>query len=479
MASDMPEDPGLEDWQAGIIGAHKQKRSPKQQRKVEPMSGMKLDLGSHVELGNRLLGILGGNDRVVYDVGSIHVYNEATGLWVPSTEHETERILHTFDGSDVGGKPIKLRNSDVNGSRKRAEAAAAVSNFFEDAAHGISFKGEFIKLEGGIVLREPHNKEHRCRAGLDCEYTPGAPHPMLDEFWRVVFGDCEEDELSARVALIQEFMGACMFGIATQYQQCLCLLGKGDNGKSEVLRIFESVFPPSALASLPPQNWGMRFQIRWLIGKLVNVCHEIPEQDIIAGDTFKSVITGNIQSAEIKHGDTFTFRPRAGHVFSSNAMPATRDQSRGFFRRWLVLMLTRNVRELDTHRVDAAAEVIENERPAIAAWAIEGAARLQRTGKYTVPTSSLRALDDWKLSVNSVILFANESCTQSDPTRTVDFTNGTQSTELYKAYRTWCQMYGNSPVTRRNFRARLEDGGVTPTEQSNGTYYPMILNGVR
>lgn len=475
MSSDIPEDPEREEWLRSLDERPEVKPKKKDRPKVEPIIGMSLQLGSHVELGKRLIGVLGGPDKVVFDHGFIHVYDERSGLWVQKPEAEIGRILHTFDGADVAGKPIRLRNSDVCGARKRAEEEAADDKFFAQAPHGICFRDEFVRLENGIILREQHNREHRCRAGLDFDFTPGAAHPKLDEFWSVIFGDCEETERTMRVAMLQEFMGACMFGLAPHYQNCLCLLGKGDNGKSAVLRIVESVFPRSAVSSLTPQLWGMRFQIIALVGSLVNICNEIPEQEILAGASFKGIITGDPTPAEIKHGATFSFTPRAGHIFSANAMPGTRDHSKGFFRRWNILLLSRDLRALPCHKVDAAKDVIDAERAAIAAWAIEGASRLQRVGHYTVPPSSELAKEEWQQSVDSVQLFVAERCDPANRDRTVNATNGTTSEELYREYKSWCVGAGHVAPNRNNFARRLEAAGYPRVKQADNRYFPLVL----
>lgn len=461
---DLPEDPDREGWLASLPP------------KPTPISGLTLSLGSHVELGRRLVGILGGADNVVFDDGDIYHYDERRGIWLARDQAEVERIIHSFDGATVADKPIKIRHQDVVGSRKRAEAEVSRKGFFAGAPYGVCFKTEFVRIDRGIILREPHNREHRCRAGLDCDYFPGSEHPLLDEFFDVVFGDVDEKERGARVALLQEFLGACLFGLATSYQACLVLLGKGDNGKSAMLRIVEAMFPKEMVSSIPPQQWGIRFQNRGLVGMLLNLCNEIPEQEIVSGSSFKSVITGDPQSAEAKYGDPFTFKPRAGHLFSANAMPATRDHTLGFFRRWLILPMTRNVRELPCHRPDAAERILV-ELPAIVAWAIDGAVRLQQQEAYTIPESAAKAKEQWRKDADSAVSFISERCSNADMSKTINAQNGTTYDSLYKTYREWCSDSGFAPLNKVNFRGRLEGAGYVLSKQADNRYFPLVVNG--
>ncbi len=104
----------------------------------------------------------------------------------------------------------------------------------------------------------------------------------------------------------------------------------------------------------------------------------------------------------------FEYRPRAGHIFSANSLPSTADVSHGFFRRFLIVRFTRDMEAAPGSRKDAAKHVIASDIVGIAAWAIEGAARLQRQGGFTIPPSSEEAISEWRRASNSVLLFIDE-----------------------------------------------------------------------
>jgi phage/plasmid-associated DNA primase len=99
-----------------------------------------------------------------------------------------------------------------------------------------------------------------CRYAFDFAYDPNAPAGRFRYFFDELFKDVNDEEGGDREALLAEFVGACLTGAATRYQRLLLIHGGGGNGKSEFLRLARGLFPPSAVTSLAPQDWGDRFR---------------------------------------------------------------------------------------------------------------------------------------------------------------------------------------------------------------------------
>src|SRR3546814_6372411 len=88
---------------------------------------------------------------------------------------------------------------------------------------------------------------------------------------------------------------------------------------------------------------------------------------------------------EFKGQDGFVFTPECAHWFASNYLPVSRDTTRGFIRRWLVLDFNHPIREED--KIENLAQIlVAEERGAIAAWALEGLHRLLDNRDYTTPS---------------------------------------------------------------------------------------------
>jgi putative DNA primase/helicase len=432
--------------------------------------------GDEAELAHHLVRERTKAGPNVFAEGIYREYDEVTGIWPEIIDADLSRTVQRFAGAPVGErKVLKLSSSMVRGTIKLAQDLVTKPMFFDKAPRGIAFANGFVRVEDGQARVEGHRPENLARHAVPIAYDPTASHPELDKFFDEVFADVAEDERAARVMLIQEFAGACLIGAAPRYQRALVFVGPGGNGKSQAEEILRSIFPPRTVCSLPPQQWGERFQIAKLVGCLANIVDEIPERDIVAGDLFKSVITGEPIHTERKHKDPFEHRPIAGHIFSANTLPSTADLSHGFFRRFLIIRFSRDMENAPSTKKDAGKAVVAADLPGIAAWAVEGAARLQRQGNYTVPESSNLALADWKRTSDSVALFVDEKTKPADVTKTIGYLNGTRGSELYGAYREWAGENGYRAVSAKTFGQRMDDMKKGKTAQKDANYYPVIV----
>jgi P4 family phage/plasmid primase-like protien len=87
-----------------------------------------------------------------------------------------------------------------------------------------------------------------------------------------------------------------------------------------------------------------RFAASRLIGKLANICADLPTDHLAGTSIFKAITGGDELQAEYKFRDSFDFQPFARLVFSSNSLPQSNDASQGFFDRWVVVPFDRSFR---------------------------------------------------------------------------------------------------------------------------------------
>jgi P4 family phage/plasmid primase-like protien len=430
--------------------------------------------GDHVELAALLVDRLESPERpMTFDDGEFWRYAPERGVWEIVPIEQIEHTVAGFAGSWIEEgdkvKQLKINDGACKGAARIARnslCTRAGRARFADAAPGVAFRNGFVTVRGGAIELLPHDCAHMARAGLPFDYVADARHPELDAFFDDLFSDASEAERAERIALLQEFIGASLFGMAPGFQKCLVLYGEGNNGKSQVLTIARSVFPEGPAVSLSPQQWEERFRLERLCGALANFVDEMPQKEIAASEVFKGIVTGEPQTAERKHHDAFNFSPRAGHMFSTNHLPTTSDHSHGFFRRFIVLPLTRKF-EGEAKVVNAGQRVVDAERAAIAAWAVEGAARVQRQQHYTEPQGAKDLADSWLRESDSVRVFVSSACcvlTKGSPERM-------KSSEIYREYVTWAEARKFKPVNLVNFAKRLIASGVPTTNAHNRTLY--------
>lgn len=437
---------------------------------IDPYALAYFERGDQAELAEKLLTAL-GPDPLTHDAGEFWRYRPALGVWQCIEGPRVRTTAASFAGCPIGVGGPKKKPATVKVQASTAAGAETIARDelladerrvrFDGAPLGVAFSNGFVRVRGGKVELVPHAAEHRCRHAYDFPYDPSLLTPKFDTFLADLFGDCIALERDLRTCLLQEYAGATLIGEATRYQRCLVLFAKGGNGKSELLRILRGLFPADAVTSLVPQWWSHRFRAVMLEGKLANFCDELPDAEIMGGEAWKLVVTGEPIPGERKNRDPFIFTPRCGNIFATNSPIRSSDHSDGFWRRPLVLGLTRKF-EGDTARVlEAGARVLEAERPGVAAWAIAGAARAQTQGGYTIPPSSHVLTREWRDENDQVRGYMAEHPLEGR----------IPAGELYKRYATWAKENGLGPMSSTMFGRRMMASELADREGKAHRFY--------
>ncbi len=451
-----------------------------------------LERGDSVELAQRLLVDLQAGDApapIVFDLGAFWRYAAARGVWEKVPDEAATRVLATYAGALVPGargkpKALRLSAGDIAGAIRVAAKLAAQPGFFNAAPRGVAFANGFVAIAvapdpeeparviGRAVLRE-HSPDHRATFALPCAYDAAAPAArwarFLDEIWTPPEeGDwpaearaAGERDRMARARALEEWVGAALLGEVTRHQVCLILIGsEGANGKSELLKVLRKLFPPDAVRSIAPHEWQRGFQRAELAGARLNLVNELPDADVAGGDLFKAIVAGDAVAAERKYSDPFTLESRAGHLFACNVLPGTKDQSGGYWRRWLVLPFERTFERKDW---DLALEAtLAGELPGIAARVLAAAARLAARGHMLVPESSEEAKRRWQLDVDQVRAFLDECADGCAPAprgpchpKACPDHRETRD-DLYPVFAVWLRANGHRPMAKNTFANRLK-----------------------
>jgi P4 family phage/plasmid primase-like protien len=321
----------------------------------------------------------------------------------------TDGVIYKYIAERVKGNVLSKRHSDYGAIVKTIGVLVDLP-LEENPELGINFANGFLDMN--LQLHE-HSPTFGKTFTMPFNYVPARRHEchrfleMLERAW----GD--DPDYDDKVKALQEVLAATMFGIGPRYQRAILLYGPGGTGKSQLLDILRAMMPENAVCALPPHKWGERFDLNGMVGKVLNVCGELPEDAMISGERFKGIVCGEPQHTEYKGKDGFTFAPMCAHWFASNHLPRSRDTSDGFIRRWVIFEFTRKVEEKD-RILDFAQVVIAEEREAIAAWVVEALPRLLQQREYTLPASHRRLENLILRSNNSVAAFL-QSCERVRP----------------------------------------------------------------
>jgi P4 family phage/plasmid primase-like protien len=314
-----------------------------------------------------------------------------------------------------------------------------------------------LNLQNGLLDVETrellgHAPEHLSAVQLLVEYYARATCPAWERFVADVFPPDARD-------LAWEII-AWLMTADTSIQKAILLEGEGGNGKSTFLRAVIAFLGRHNVASLSLQKLEAdRFAAARLVGRLANICPDLPSEHLAGTSMFKALTGGDIITAEYKYRDSFEFTPFARLVFSANHLPRSSDGSPAFFDRWVVIPFHQSFRgtareipraELDARLADP------KELSGVLNKALAVLPRLRQKG-FTVSASMQQAAEEFRQTTDPLAVWLERHTTEhGDAVIAKD--------ALVQAYNADCDRAGRSRVSKnafgralRRLRPRLED----------------------
>lgn len=187
----------------------------------------------------------------------------------------------------------------------------------------------------------------------------------------------------------------------TSIQKSILLLGAGGNGKSTWLAAVSAFLGSKNISAVSLHRLESdRFAKSRLLGKLANVCADLPSEDLAGTSVFKALTGGDAIEGEYKFCDSFQFVPFASLIFSANSPPRSQDASEGFFDRWCVVPFDARFRgtgqeitrkDLDA-RLSTPVELSGMLNKTITAWSV-----IQQQGRLSEPESVKAAFREFHM----------------------------------------------------------------------------------
>lgn len=418
------------------------------------------------------------DDRVVADEGSVYAYAE--GRWRAVSWGSLEREVATYAGAlwerQVNGRPlsgdVQLQEYDIRRVPKLLYTLLQVDGFFQDKAAGIAFQNGFVRFDPntGAPSMEALHPDQKARALVPLKWrgiglSPGELQ-QTKYLSKMLAGVAAAPDEKDRIALLQEICAVAALGIATRLKQpkMPILIGPPNSGKSTLLRLIGTVCNPpqgsgNGSVAVKPHKWGQDYDLARLPGVSLNLIDELPEYRNIPADAFKSVITGDFVSAREPYRPAFSFRPRALHVVTTNHVPRFDDRGMppAVQRRVLPLKFEQGVNDAQADP-DLAAKVLQHEGDVLAAWIVDGAARVVRTGDFTIPPSSREVLGEWVDDADPFGPWFDANCTIDPKAKPVPA--GDALATYHKHLTDECGYNRNHLPTIRTFNTALREKGV-------------------
>jgi putative DNA primase/helicase len=196
-----------------------------------------------------------------------------------------------------------------------------------------------VNVENGIlnvITRQlrPHTPDFLSPVQLPVKYAPQGDGAAWKRFVEQTFPPDAQD--------LAWGIPAWAMTPHASIQKFVVLAGEGSNGKSTYLAGLTAFLgKPNICAVSLHRLENDRFAASRLVGKLANICPDLPDQKLSTSAMFKAITGGDLIQAERKYRDAFEFTPFSKLIFSANQLPTSDDASHAFFRRWVIVPLER------------------------------------------------------------------------------------------------------------------------------------------
>jgi putative DNA primase/helicase len=418
------------------------------------------DESDHLEWARRLTGHMGlGN--TLYTQTSFWTWSGR--VWEPVDDRIIKQ--HTHNMLEAAEYPVTKGDVDCITDVFKTEAFCTESVFNRNDWWTINVKNGTLDLRDGVWVLRRHCREDYLTTQLPVDYVEDAQCPRFQQFLVEIFeGD---PDAAQKTQCVLEFIGYTLLATC-RYEKFMLLIGSGANGKSVLLGVVEALCGHKFVAAVQPSQFENRFQRAHLHTKLANIVTEIAEGAEIADAQLKSIVSGELTTAEHKMRPPFDFRPFATCWFGTNHMPHTRDFSDALFRRAIVMTFNNKFEgtRCDPHLKDRLLE----ELPGILVAGLQAVAGVIARGGFAIPESSVAAAREWRNESDQVAQFVEEACQ-------LVVGESVTSAALYNAYTNWAAAAGiKKTLGRKNFTTRLIRLGLVA---DRGTAGIRMIYGIR
>lgn len=318
--------------------------------------------------------------------------------------------------------------------------------------------GTFVIKENEEPRLEKFSSDDFFKYQLPFNYDTEATAPKFQAFLDEVLPEKESQMILA------EYIGYVLTK-GLKLEKCLVLIGPGGNGKSVVFDIISALLGRDNICSFTLQNLCNEsgYFRASMKDKLLNYCSELGSKDCNP-DTVKQLISNEPISARLPYGEPYQIEDYCKFMFNTNSMPSDVEQTRAYYRRFIILNFGVEIPE-EKQDKNLAKKIIREELSGIFNWALEGLYRIRKNERFTESPEASRMLSEMKKETDSVAMFIDDENYKPSVDTRETFAG------LYDCYKAHCKEGGYRIVSKRTFSKRLRNLGfkIKPGSQ-NITY---------
>ena len=309
----------------------------------------------------------------------------------------------------------------------------------------------WINFENGMLdtktmeLKE-HSPNYYSINQIPHNYKPDAEYKntVADVFIRDIMPDKADRDM------FYTYCGYCMTR-ETFLQKFLVLIGTPGTGKSTLLNMIIDTIGEENIQGLTIKDISEnKFSGPLLVGKLINVCADLPKEPLKAVDTMKKLTGEDGLQCEIKHGASFYVKNMYVRLaFSTNEMPISLDeQSNAWYRRLLMLNIPKKGKYIENLK-----QGLKESIPGFIALCVRRLNCLYQTKTKTIDSpNSMQLVTDYYHDSDSVQSWLDDCCKKVQGSRA-------ETKEAYQLYCKYCDENDISTISSRKFHSNLKTKG--------------------
>lgn len=323
----------------------------------------------------------------------------------------------------------------------------------------INLRNGTFELSGKEKFLRDFNQNDFLTYQLNFDYDKEAKCPLFQNYLDKVLPNKDTQKLLA------EYTGSIFLkngNSLLKIEKVMLLYGSGANGKSVFYEVITALIGKENITSYSLQSLTNEtgYQRAKLENVLLNYAPEISSK--MSPTIFKQLASGEEVEARLPYGEPFIMSNYAKFLFNCNELPKETEQTKGFFRRFIIVPFNVTIPEEEQDK-SLHTKIIDNELSGILNWALEGLERLIDQQGFTQVDEVNEMLKQFKLESDSVAMFIDEGYTKS--------TKGHYLvTKLYQNYREYCTSSGFVALNQKNFKRRLEAQNIEIKRTSAGMY---------
>ena len=326
-------------------------------------------------------------------------------------------------------------------------------DLFDKDTDVLNFKNGLLNRRTGSF--EPHRPSYKSITQYDTAYDPEAECPRFEKFLADICGDDERMKTTLLEMFALCFMPRC------RVQRAFMLVGAGSNGKSVLTGVLTSMLGIRNVSAVPLQKLATgNFAAAALEGKAANISSDLTKGGIKETGSIKRLTGLDLEDCERKGQDSYPFRNWARLIFTANELLGVEDGSDGFWRRFLLVMFTRQFYGKDK---DPGVDTIggddkgDGERSGIFNLLLPLMEGLEKRGDVTYPATVQDTRLKWLEEADSIFKFCKDEMV-------LEAASKEPSARVTAAYNAFCEKNHFTPESSKKLGARLRSMGL---ERSN------------